>query len=276
MTKQIQWNNVKKWVFLVVLGWSFPAFALTDNQFYYFGSKIDYWAGKPPKGIAPSKPQAVSESKKEDAQSQPNTAFPWKTYLDPKNKEFFKEGDYVPPEPFIEIVRNPTDENLKNWFAYIEKKNDLSQKLQIRMKEYLEKNSIALGESGRASLSAKVASLPRTNNLAKRYRFRMYFDSHCPHCRKMFGTLQGLQSKGFFVEAKQVDSDTKGLEGLGISTSRAAPEEIQEKDIRSVPVLLIGDLETKTVYRLTGYQSEADIFAALRQPPIPEGGKPMN
>ena len=274
MKKLFLWNNVKKWAFLIVLGWSFPAFSMNDNQFYYFGTKIDYWNEKAEKkAAAPTNPPA-SEKPKED-NSNKNTEFPWKTYLDPKNKEFFKEGDYMPPEPFIEIVRNPTDENLKLWFAYIDKKNELAQRLQAKMKDYIDKNSVSLGDAGRASLNAKLASLPHTEPVAKRYRFRMYFDSHCPHCRKMFGTLQALQAKGFYVEAKQVDSDSHGLEGLGIPTSRATPNEIQQKDIQSVPVLLIGDLETKTVYRLTGYQSISDIFSALRQPQIPEGGSRM-
>jgi hypothetical protein len=81
----------------------------------------------------------------------------------------------------------------------------------------------------------------------------------------MFGTLSELQARGFFVEAKQLDADSRGLEGLTIPTTRATPGELQEKDIQSVPVLLIGDLEKKAVYRLTGYQSTNNVFAAIRQ-----------
>lgn len=275
MTKLFRRNNSKKVGFLIVLATSFHTWVSADSNFEYFGSKIDYWNANTGKKSVETKGHSMGAL----PQSENNPAsdgFPWKTYLDPKNKEFFKEGDYTPPEPFMEIVRNPTDANLKLWFAYIDKKNELAQKLQEKMQEYIEKNSVSLGDAGRTSLNTKLASLPRSEPNAKRFRFRMYFDSHCPHCRKMFETLQALQAKGFFVEAKQVDSDSRGIEGLGISITRATAEEIRQRDIQSVPVLLIGDLETKTVYRLTGYQSVADIFSALRQPSIPMGGNAMN
>ncbi len=269
MTKLFIWNNTQKAAFLIVLGWSFSAFSGGDSTFEYFGSQINYWNER-----TDTASKAVSPPVK--PQTEATGSFPWETYLDPKKKEFFKEGDYTPPEPFMEIVRNPTDANLKMWFAYIDKKNVLAQRLQERMRDYLEKNSVSLGETGRASLQTKLATLSQSQTQvdAKRFRFRMYFDSHCPHCKKMFDTLQTLQAKGFYVEAKQVDSDPKGLEGLGIPTTRASKEEIQQKDIQSVPVLLIGDLQSKTVYRLTGYQSVSDIFAALRQPSVPGGGGP--
>ena len=83
----------------------------------------------------------------------------------------------------------------------------------------------------------------------------------------MFGTLAELQSRGFMVEARQIDNDPRGLENLPIPAQHAAPEEIREKNIQSVPLLLVGDLSKKTVYRLTGFQSVSSIFKA-----IPEGG----
>lgn len=236
-----------------------PGFSAGDFQ--YFGSDIDFWHEKPlDKPTAdPQAPRTSSTAINHEGD------FQWQKYLDPKNKEFFKEGDYTPPEPFMEIVRNPTDENIKMWFAYIDKKNELSHRLQERMQAYMAKNSVQQGEQSQLTMKSKLASLPVTEPNAKRYRFRMYFDSHCPHCRKMFETLGELQSRGFYVEAKQVDSDSRGLEGLSIPTSRATPGELNEKDIQSVPVLFIGDLEKKQVYRLTGYQTTAAIFSAIAQ-----------
>lgn len=262
MTKPFSWNNAQKMGFLIVLASQSQAFSSSDFQ--YFNSEIDYWNSKPSTAPNAEKKALSSEVKATETAETPGT-FSWQKYLDPKNKEFFKEGEYTPPEPFMEIVRNPTDSNLKNWFTYIDKKNELTRKLQERMQEYLSKNAPTIETVGKDTMKARLASLPITEPDAKRFRFRMYFDSHCPHCKKMFGTLSELQSRGFYVEAKQIDSDPKGLEGAGIPTSRATPGEIQEKDIQSVPVLLIGDLEKKTVFRLTGYQSTANVFAAIGQ-----------
>src|SRR5579872_3611420 len=98
----------------------------------YFDDKIDYWKDRPKEQESqPAEPQSEGEK------------FPWKTYMDPKNKEFFKEGDYTPPEPFMEVARNPSDENIKNWFDFMGKKNELAQRLQTKMKEYLTKNATA-------------------------------------------------------------------------------------------------------------------------------------
>ena len=84
--------------------------ALSATDFKYFeDSKLHFW------------PEQIPINQSEAA---PKTAetFQWKKYLDPKNEEFFKEGDYTPPAPFIEIARNPTDANIRNWFKYLETK----------------------------------------------------------------------------------------------------------------------------------------------------------
>lgn len=241
---------------------------LAASNFDYFGSDIDYWHDKKQAPEIPdSKVQSQPEKKNVTPTSDDSSTerFQWQKYLDPKNKEFFKEGDYTPPEPFMEIVRNPTDSNLKMWHSYIEKRNQLSDRLQVRMKEYMEKNGAKTDDTGQAFVKTQIQFLPKTAPDAKRFRFRMYFDSHCPHCRKMFGTLTELQSKGFYVEARQVDDDMSEAAGLPIPVDRASKAEIQEKDIQSVPLLLVGDLQKKEVYRFTGFQTVASIFSAIEK-----------
>lgn len=241
--------------------------ASASEGFQYFGEKIDYWTAPQP---AQSKASEHS-TPKEPAEAKPQSgSFEWSKYLDPNQKDFFKEGDYTPPEPFLEIVRNPSDANLKLWFAYIEKKNSLSKRLQERMQEYLAKKGGAIPETESAHLLAKAQALPQSAPDARRFRFRMYFDSKCPHCKRMMGTLQTLQAQGFLVEAKQIDNDPNGLVGLPIPADRAAPGEVQSKDIQSVPLLLVGDLKRQVVYRMTGYQSAADVLSAIQT----QGGAP--
>lgn len=258
MRRRFLWNNFKKLGFLLILGVGNQAYSGAD--FEYFGSKIDFWKE--------GRSQESGVKKKQEEPKSPTAKtsdFQWDKYLDPKNKDFFKEGEYTPPEPFMEVVRNPSDANLKNWFAYIDKKNELTRKLQERMNEYLAKNAPSVEPAAQTTLKQRLAALPLSAPDSKRFRFRLYFDSHCPHCKHMFETLNDLQKSGFFVEARQVDTDPRGLEGLGIPISRVVPGEVQAKDIQSVPVLLIGDLKKKEVYRLTGYQSTANVISALRQ-----------
>jgi thiol-disulfide isomerase/thioredoxin len=237
------------------------------DDFQYFNKGVDYWnelksdKAAPLKGGDEKKLHTPPSADIQNQATSANEKFPWEQYLDPKNKEFFKEGDYTPPEPFMELVRNPNDENMKMWFTYIGKKNELSARLQERMADYVAKNGLTTPDDKKA-LIAKMA-VPDSQTLdITRYRFRMYFSSTCPHCQKMMGTLSELQAKGFFVEARQTDSNGKSLR-LPFPSEMATPSELKSKEIQSVPLLLVGDLKKKVVYRLTGYQTTADVLNAL-------------
>ncbi len=158
-----------------LLAWLLSLAMVHAGDFQYFEREIDYWNTKKDP-VKTEQAPAVLLKKPE-----PSSTFDWKKHLDPKNPEFFKEGDYTPPDAFMEIARNPTDENLKMWFSYIDKKNQLAVRLQERMSEFLAKEGKNLEPAAKESLQAQVRSVPRIPPEAKRYRFRLYFDSACPH-----------------------------------------------------------------------------------------------
>ena len=191
--------------------------------------------------------------------------FDWKPYLDPSNKEFFREGDYTPPEPFMELARDPSDENLKNWFSYIKKKNELSQRLSQRMTEFLAKNSASLPKVAQDETARTVQSLPLADDEFERYRFRMYFDSDCPHCQRMFATLNDLQDRGYFVEARQIDRGSTQHLKSQVAIAPATPDEVKKFRIQSVPFLLIGDLKTKKVFKQSGFFTPEEILQKVHQ-----------
>ena len=206
--------------------------------FQYFSSeKIEYW--KQPR----------------------DTSFKWQKYLDPKNKEFFREGDYTPPAPFMELVRSPSDKNIKNWFLLMEKKNLLAQKLRERIADYVRKNP-------KAKVLKDVAGrLPKMASDYSRFRFRLYFESTCPHCKRMMQTMIDLQKMGYFVEIRQID---KRKVALPFPITHVNQKELQDKQIKSWPVLLIGDLVAKKVYRLDGYRHTSEVILAMKN----KGRKP--
>lgn len=231
--------------------------------FDYFNSDINYW-GKESKRTNP----IVTEEKfkppeveKKDSSSP--IEFDWKKQLDPKNEVFFKEGDYTPPAAFMELARNPSDENIKNWFKLIERKNELSSRLSQRMKEFLKKNQ-KLASEEKAILAESVKALPKTQDDYSRFRFRMYFESSCPHCKRMMETLKELQELGYYVEIKQVDQNPKVAKALPFPVTPASPQELKEKEITSWPVLFVGDLEKKVTYRLNGYRSTQEVLSAIQ------------
>ena len=245
-----------------------------DDGFRYFNEpEIDFWrkddsAGKTP---APSPSAKIPPSP-------PTKGFAWDKYLSPAHDDFFREGDYTPPAPFVEIARNPTDENIERWYRYIELKNDVLKRLQARLGEFAQKNPGKVGAlpapfatgladdpEAMARVAARVPKPVAAAPDAKRFRLRMYFDSHCPHCERMIGTLSELAARGYFVELRQVDTDRSTRVRIPFPVADATPEELKTYGIEAVPVLLVGDLKRKSFVKLQGYQSTAAVLSALSE-----------
>ncbi|MEK7692177.1 MAG: hypothetical protein AAB425_14270, partial [Bdellovibrionota bacterium] len=199
--------------------------------------------------------------------------FPWHKYLDPKNDEFFKEGDYTPPAPFVEIARNPSEENIKNWFHYLALKNGLAERLQSKLEEFARTQS-AQGFADpvkvqSAQLLARAASgvgaMAATNPSSKNYQLRLYFDSRCPHCEHMMDTLATLARQGFYVELRRVDHEPGFQPRFPFPVQQATPSELQKNQVEAVPVLLVGNLSNGTFFKIQGFQTPEAVLAAIRE-----------
>lgn len=231
------------------------------GEINYFDSKIDFWGEEAQKPL-PTKSTKGSETG--------NDKFPWKTYLDPKNNEFFKEGDYTPPEPFMEVARNPTDENIKHWFDLMKKKNEIQSRLQARMQEYIAKNSTVKSNliSDQNQGKAEIAIAKESKKVAvdpSRFKLRMYFESTCPHCRKMFGVLKRLQDEGYIVEALQIDRGPVSEREKVVPIAKAEDSEIQRHNINGVPFLLIADSKRRALLPpIQGYHGYEEIKNLLK------------
>ncbi|MBX2987764.1 MAG: conjugal transfer protein TraF [Bdellovibrionaceae bacterium] len=238
----------------------FP-FTTLGGELSYFDSKIDFWGDKktavspPPKSPLPDETSGGGK-------------FPWKTYLDPKNKEFFREGDYTPPEPFMEIARNPTDENIKNWFEFMKKKNELARRLDERVREYLAKNGQMPVMNVGPAVPSKAArpAMPAQGALdAARFKVRMYFESTCPHCKRMFGVLKRLQDDGIEVHALQIDRGPVPADEKVVPLGFATQEEVKKHGISGVPFLLIADDKRKALLPpIQGYHGYEDVIGLLK------------
>jgi thiol-disulfide isomerase/thioredoxin len=181
--------------------------------FDYFGSKIDYWGDSKKKEVPTIVKESATQEEKKPVNESPSSSFDWKKQLDPKNDDFFKEGDYTPPAAFMELARNPTDQNITNWFKLIEKKNEIQTRLSQRMQQYLSKNS-KLVPAEKQVFTETAKGVAATDVDYSRYRFRMYFESSCPHCKHMMETMKELQDSGFYVEIKQIDQNSKVAQAL--------------------------------------------------------------
>ena len=220
--------------------------------FDYFNNKIEYWNQQKPK--------------KDEVNPQPNekqdTNFDWEKYQNPKNDEFFKEGAYTPPKPLMELARNPSDKNIQNWFAYIETKNKLVAALQTRLQEYLKVNGKTASSEEKELAQEQVAQMSREPIDIKRYRFRLYFESSCPHCRNMLKTMEELRSLGYYIEIHQVDRRRPDYE-VPFPLIPASKKDLAERRINSWPTLFVADTSKKVTYRINGYLPKDQVLSVL-------------
>ena len=124
-------------------------------------------------------------------------------------------------------------------------------------------NGLADDPEAMARVAARVPKPVSVTPDAKRFRLRMYFDSHCPHCERMMGTLSELAARGYFVELRQVDKDRSTRSRIPFPVADATPEELKTYGVEAVPVLLVGDLKNKSFFKMQGYQTAASILTVL-------------
>lgn len=134
------------------------------------------------------------------------------------------------------------------------------------MREYLAKNSKDIKNYPKTLeiLKSKEVNLAPIVD-SSRYRIRMYFSSSCPHCKRMFKTLDNLQRKGIYVEALQID-DARFKPEYPLPTQKASKEEIKKHNIKSVPFTLIADLKKKALYPpIRGFQDSNQILKLIKE-----------
>lgn len=164
----------------------------------------------------------------------------------------------------MEVARNPSDENIRLWMTYLDKKNFLAERLRNRIAEFSSKGVQApVPRPVEARIVAQADAKPDFD--PSRFRIRTYFESTCPHCRRMLQTLRELQDRGVFVEALQIDRGQVSEAKFPIATSLADPADVKKNGIQSVPFTLVADLKEKTVLNpISGFKTVSEMTEVLR------------
>ena len=165
----------------------------------------------------------------------------------------------------MEVARNPSDENIRLWLSYIDKKNYLADRLRTRIAEFSSKSQ---GANTSVLAAQTIRQIPVKDESfdPSRFRIRTYFESTCPHCKHMLQTLRSLQDQGVYVEALQIDRAQTNAAMFPIATLRADPEDVKKQSIESVPFTLVADTKSKTVLKpITGFKSLGEMNEILRQ-----------
>ncbi len=188
-------------------------------------------------------------------------SFKWDNYLDEEKDEFFREGDYLPPAPFLEVVRRPTAKNILLFEEWKKKKN----RLLVR---YNEKRMNVLGLKGVSSnpiIERGKSSSKEVYEKLKNYRMVFYFDSKCPSCKGMYQVVNQLASNGVYVEAVRLDADENEILGLSVPWVKASASEMSVLKISAVPMLMIFEDESKQAFKVVGKKNAEEILSIIER-----------
>jgi hypothetical protein len=232
--EKLGWKMRYLFNFIFIVQFSTPAFAGVFND------KIHFFEPEP---------RAEKQEKAEEKKA-PKADFQWKTFLNPEKDEFFKEGDYTPPAPFMEVMRRPTPENILLFEKWQQTKN-------LLLERYEGERTRVLG--GKAPSIAGASQAPQVKADLARFRFIFYFDGNCPHCKAMFQTINQMLERGIYVEAVRIDQGQDQIRGLNIPWTFAKPNEVKANAVTAVPLLMAFDERSKKVFRLTGKKSMDEI-----------------
>lgn len=251
---------MRYWFFIIIPYVSFAQ----DFSFFKEDKKIDYWANV----------NSKNKNKNNKNDKNPDESFDWNLYLNPNNKEFFKEGNYVPPVPFMEVIKNPNEENIKNWFLMIEVKNNLMNRLRENILLYLKKNSNLKDNERSAIIQESERSLGQKDqfnnrDIIQKYAFQLYFDSKCPFSLKMIDSVLQLRNEGFYVEFIQVDDGNSSVQSR-VPVMKASAQDLKLNKITATPVLFVKELHNKTTIRIDGFMSGGDIINKIQNKGIGE------
>ena len=231
---------------------------------FFEDNNINYWEGENNgEGIVKKeKSKKVVQNKKKDK-------FLWNEYLDVENDNFFREGKHLPPAPLMEVARRPTDNNIKNYLKYFGMKNLIKARMQNAIESYIKRNKTYDGKilpyESKKYLLDKVKSFKKHVSGRENIVFTMFFRSTCPHCKRMFKTLENLGQMGFIVKAVQTDR-LPYQERFNVPISSATKEDmnyLKRMGVKGVPFTLV-QVKDGEQYSLKGYRSTREVVSLLK------------
>ncbi len=245
-------------------------FVLFSNNSYadelkYFDDGVSFWGKEEKKTLVETK-EVTTEKKEGDK-------FNWNKYLDIKNDEFFKEGNHLPPAPLMEATRNPTEKNIENFEKWVQLRNEARQRFIKAFADYKKKN-LNVSDEQIAFVNNRLEQVPELNVDNAKYAFTMYYDSNCPHCKRMVHTFKELNARGFFTIVKQVDNGRIKDDLSPLVIVQASKSEVQSliKKGKGTPTTVVSTKDGKT-YSISGYHPTNQLLTILNQRIVQGGTK---
>lgn len=195
-----------------------------------------------------------------------NNCKKWKKLLDPKSRDFWKEGNHLPDEGWILFAQNMNLESAKLFLLRGElKAKSLHKAMALIDKAHMELIAEGIMEDRYNVFANKVEQINQRRasnidkNSFKKLQYFFIYSSTCPHCKGLakklasFPNVYPLQAN----KAKLVNFD-------GLKKSEYASKETlaQYAPGKTVPVLVIHNPKTKEAVVLEGNKPSSEIILA--------------
>lgn len=137
--------------------------------------------------------------------------FDWKNYENPKSVQFWDAGgDFVPSLPWRYLASYPTEENIKNYVEWQNKKIKISFDLQKKLATNSPYKNTNLSQSAPAQSDVIVKSEQQEIKKINWNQFEIlyFYQTHCPYCQMSNETIFYLKQMGAKIIPIQIDWDT--------------------------------------------------------------------
>lgn len=132
--------------------------------------------------------------------------FDWKNYENPTNLQFWDSGgDFVPSLPWRQLAINPSEENIKKYIEWQNKKMKLSSELQQKIAAFAPHQNIT---SNKNEEDKMITS--KNKNLSinwSNYEIAYFYQTTCSYCQKSSSIVAFLKQKGAKIIPIQLDWD---------------------------------------------------------------------
>jgi hypothetical protein len=188
----------------------------------------------------------------------------WEPLLNPKTKEFWKEGNHIPDEGFLLFAQNPKSiKHAKFWLLRMETKakilNQMQKTVEVAQKEMVEKGLMEDRYWQFEDLKKGLVNTRVTIDDLKQLNFYFLFSSTCPHCKGLAVKLKKIPK----VRPLQVDN-LKLMVFSGLEeTTRATKETVRAYSPDGiVPIVVIHNPKTNVITKIAGNRPIGEYFLA--------------
>ena len=188
----------------------------------------------------------------------------WDKYIDESKDEFWKEGNYLPDQGFVILLKDPTLENAKLWLLRMEKKAKRAEEvmaLVLKAQKELVKEGI-MKDRYDMVLSKNKEFQPLQKLYQDNLKTLTYFFLFKPGCHACSKTAKILEDFPNVVPL-QVTKD-KLHHWSSLPKTNHASDATKDDYLKNgvVPVVVVADPTVGRVTKLEGLQSKKQLLEA--------------